>query len=68
LDKNFKQRIEFVRYWADYVKTHPNKVWSKQQNRIINSVLRSADQNPKTYLKIKEIMKNADNNTEQKRI
>ena len=68
MDKNFKQRIEFVRYWADYVKTHPNKVWSKQQNRIINSVLRSADQNPKTYLKIKEIMKNADNNTEQKRI
>ena len=68
MDKNFKQRIEFVRYWADYVKTHPNKVWSKQQNRIINSVLRSADQNPKTYLKIKEIMKNADNNTEQKKI
>ena len=68
MDKNFKQRIEFVRYWADYVKTHPNKVWSKQQNRIINSVLRSADQNPKTYLKIKEIMKNANNNTKQKRI
>jgi len=68
MNKNFKQRLEFVEYWANYVKTHPNKVWSKQQNVIINSILQSANQNPKTYLKIKEIMKNANNNTKQKRI
>ncbi len=37
--KNKKQRIEFIKYWADYIKTHDDKKWSKQQNIIIDSQL-----------------------------
>lgn len=38
-EKNKKERLEFVEYWANYVKTHPDKDWSKQQNIIIDSQL-----------------------------
>lgn len=37
---NRKERLEFVKYWANYVKTHPDKEWSRQQNIIINSQIR----------------------------
>ncbi len=36
-ERNKKQRREFVKDWADYVRTHDDEVWSKQQNIIINS-------------------------------
>ena len=35
--KNRKQRLEFIKYWANYIKTHEDKVWSEQQNVIIDS-------------------------------
>ncbi|MFH0972249.1 MAG: hypothetical protein V1835_06845 [Candidatus Micrarchaeota archaeon] len=28
--KNAKERLEFVRKYADWIKKTPNKVWSKQ--------------------------------------
>lgn len=34
---NKEERINFVKFWADYVKTHSDKEWSRQQNLIINS-------------------------------
>ena len=35
--KNAEERLKFIDFWADYIKTHPDKVWSKQQNVIIDS-------------------------------
>ncbi len=36
-EKNKKERREFVKYWAEYVKNHDDKKWSRQQNVVINS-------------------------------
>lgn len=56
--KNNKQdRLNFVRYWADYVRNNPDKVWSKQQNILINSAMQNARISKltrKQYLKIKD--------------
>ncbi len=54
-EKNFRSRLEFVRFWADYVKSHPNEDWSKQQAAFINSVLRTANQDIELYKKVKGI-------------
>ena len=40
--RNQENRKEFVKIWAKYVKEHDDKEWSKQQNKIINSQLKSA--------------------------
>ncbi|MBW2976902.1 hypothetical protein KY347_05640 [Candidatus Woesearchaeota archaeon] len=53
---NNKDRMWFVEYWANYVKTHPDKEWSRQQNVLINSVMKNAKNRkltPKEYLKVK---------------
>ena len=53
---NKKARVYFVKYWAEYVRTHPDKVWSKQQNILINSLFKNAKNSVLTkeeYLKIK---------------
>ncbi len=34
---NQEDRINFVKFWANYVKTHKDEDWSAQQNIIINS-------------------------------
>ena len=48
---NKEARLNFVRYWAEYVKTHPDEIWSRQQNKLINSILKSATQlSRKEYL------------------
>lgn len=41
-DKKMLTRADFVRYWANWVRTHPDKEWSKQQNIIIDSQIKSA--------------------------
>ena len=38
--KNMEERLKFIDFWANYVKTHPDKVWSKQQNVVIDSQIR----------------------------
>jgi len=53
---NKEERMNFVEYWAEYVKTHPDKVWSRQQNILINSIMQNAKNSkltPKDYLAIK---------------
>jgi len=35
--KNFKERLKFIEYWVNYIKTHSDKEWSSQQNDLINS-------------------------------
>ena len=42
--QNKTQRLEFVKYWADYVRTHPDKDWSKQQVVLIDSMLDGAQE------------------------
>ena len=57
LSKSDKQeRLKFVKFWANYVKIHPNKVWSRQQNILINSVMKSADKDPKQYIRLKDML------------
>ena len=34
---NKEDRMNFVKFWANYVKTHSDKEWSEQQNIVINS-------------------------------
>ncbi len=52
-EKNFRQRLWFVRYWANYVRTHSNADWSKQQKNMIDSVFMAANQDRELYLKVK---------------
>ena len=53
---NNKDRMWFVEYWANYVKTHPDKHWSRQQNILTNSLMqnvKNSKMTPQQYLKIK---------------
>jgi len=53
---NNEERMNFVEYWAEYVRTHSDKEWSRQQNVLINSIMKNAKNSkltPKEYLKIK---------------
>ena len=53
---NAEDRMNMVRYWAAYVRAHPDKVWSRQQAMLINAQLQSARkdaQAAKAYLKRK---------------
>ncbi len=55
-EKEKKERLAFVRFWAEYVKKNPNRIWSKQQAVLINSQLRGALQDPALYLKVKKLI------------
>ena len=37
---NKEDRMNFVEYWVEYVKTHPDKDWSESQNKVIDSQLK----------------------------
>lgn len=50
-----KQREEFVDYWVMYMKNHPDIEWSRQQNVLINSVLKTVMQlSRREYLSLKK--------------
>ena len=53
---NNEDRMWFVEYWANYVRTHTDKEWSRQQNVLINSIMQNAKNSKLTkeeYLRIK---------------
>jgi hypothetical protein len=53
---NARERMEFVRFWAEYVRTHPDKDWSSQQKVLIDSLIQSSRSwkwTPEDYLKMK---------------
>ena len=55
---NKEDRMNFVKYWAEYVRTHPDEDWSKQQKLLINSQMKNARSSPlsvKSYLNLKKI-------------
>ncbi len=52
--KNLKERLEFVRFYSQWVKSVPNEVWSKQQAEFIDSLFENAknfSMDAKKYLK-----------------
>jgi hypothetical protein len=54
---NKQDRKWYVKFWANYVKTHKDSEWGKQQNVFINSLMQSARQSRMSaseYLKIKK--------------
>jgi len=38
--KNFNERLKFIDMWVEYIKTHDDKDWSKQQANLINSQIK----------------------------
>jgi len=48
--------MNFVEHWADYVRKNPDRIWSRQQNILINSQIKNARENKlskEIYLRIK---------------
>ena len=35
-ERNFRQRLEFIDLYTDWLKKTPNKKWSRQQNKLID--------------------------------
>ena len=56
--RDIDERLRFVKIWANYMKKTPNKEWSRQQNilinSVINSVIKSANQDAGLYLRVKK--------------
>lgn len=42
--QNVEDRRAFIKRWAEYVRTHDDEVWSRQQNKLIDSQIRSANE------------------------
>ena len=42
--RNAAQRRAMIKRWAEYVRSHDDKEWSRQQNRLIDSQLQSANE------------------------
>jgi len=39
--KNKKERMKFVELWAEYVRTHSDEEWSRQQKIVVDSQLKN---------------------------
>ena len=52
-EDNEKDRLKFVDFWSKYVRSHEDHVWSRQQNVIINSALRTCTMTKEQYLEMK---------------
>jgi len=52
-EDNQKERMKFIGLWAKYVREHSDRDWSRQQNVIINSSIRSSTITREEYLKLK---------------
>ena len=48
---NQEDRENYIKFWAECMKSMSDEEWSTQQNVIINSQLQGADHT--TYLKVK---------------
>lgn len=42
--RNMEQRRAMIKRWAKYVRTHDDREWSRQQPRLIDSQLQSANE------------------------
>lgn len=41
--RNTERRRTTIKQWAEFVRTHDDEEWSRQQNKLINSQLQSAN-------------------------
>jgi len=39
-EQNAEERLKFIAYWANYIKTHPDKEWSSQQKDLIDAQIK----------------------------
>jgi hypothetical protein len=53
--RKLNNREDFIKFWAEYIRTHRDEKWSKQQNKLINSQIKIARE---IYSKNKEISEN----------
>jgi len=42
--QNIKERRAFIKRWAEYVRTHDDEEWSRQQNTLIDSQRETANE------------------------
>ena len=47
IERNRAQRLEFVTWYARWVKRVPNEEWSRQQKEMVDSVLEAANKESK---------------------
>ena len=40
--QNAQERLEFIDYWVEYIKTHSDEEWSRQQNVLIDSQIKTS--------------------------
>ena len=40
--RNFQERIWFIKYWANFMRTHADEEWSKGQSVLIDSQLKNS--------------------------
>lgn len=40
--KNFEDRLNFIKFWVNYMKKHSDEKWSKEQKILIDSQIQSA--------------------------
>jgi len=64
-DRNAARRRAAIKQWAEYVRTHDDAEWSRQQNRLINSQLQTANDlarsgatDPVQFAKIRDDLRN----------
>lgn len=54
-EKDQQQRNDFIDLWVNYMKTHSDQEWSRQQNVLTTSVLKSATQlSREEYIRFKK--------------
>lgn len=41
---NQEDRMNFVKFWANFIRTHSDKEWSKQQKTLIDSQIQNAQE------------------------
>ena len=39
-EQNALDRLKFIDFWANYIRTHSDKEWSEQQNVVIDGQMR----------------------------
>ncbi len=54
LKQNQEERDSFVQRWAEFVRNNNDKIWSRQQNKIIDSTLKTSNITKEEYLKMKK--------------
>ena len=52
--RNFESMLKFIEYYVKWLKKTPNKEWSKQQQKLIDSQLKSSKMTKEEFLQMKK--------------